>query len=170
MIRLLRQLWQDEAGYILSAEAVTIGALGVVGATVGIGAVSKSVNDELTETAYAIRSLDQSYYIPGQHGCGSWTAGSYFIQQDVEEARADLGEYIEEQGGTPLDLPAGEHESSGAVPPEGVDQQQIERQRIKNRSAQDREEQRRIRQKRREDKRRQREQQEGNTPTEADTV
>ena len=96
MINLLRQFWRDETAYVMSAEAVTVGSIGVVGASVGIGKVSQLVNEELTETAYAIRSLDQSYVVPPQRGAGSWTAGSLFIQPDPETARAGLGRDIDE--------------------------------------------------------------------------
>ncbi len=168
MIHLLRQLWADEGGYVLSAEAVTVGTVGVLGATVGVGAMSESVNQELTETAYAIRSLDQSYYIAPMRGCGSWTAGSCFIQRDVEEAHADLGLYIQEQGGTPIDLPSAETHAPGLVSPEVLEQNRIDREEMKDRATQTREEQRRIRQKKREQRRLQQEPQEGNSADEAD--
>ncbi|MBX3438101.1 MAG: hypothetical protein KF861_11465, partial [Planctomycetaceae bacterium] len=84
MIRLLRQLWLDEAGYLLSAEAVTVGTVGVVGATAGMGALSQSLNDELAESASAIRSLDQSYSIRARQGQIAWTAGSTFLQPPAE--------------------------------------------------------------------------------------
>ena len=106
MINLLRQLWRDETAYVLSAEAVTVGSIGVVGATVGIGKVSQLVNEELTETAHAIRSLNQSYVVPPQRGAGSWTAGSVYIQPDPESAHAGLGREIDE---TPHALSPGEH-------------------------------------------------------------
>jgi hypothetical protein len=53
------------------------------------------VNDELTELAFAFRSLDQSYSIPGTKGCCAWTAGSEYIQPDVDESLADLGAEVE---------------------------------------------------------------------------
>ena len=96
-MNVLQQLWTDESGYILSAEAALLGTVGVVGATVGLSAVSEAVNEELKEVAFAFRSLDQSYCIEGQSGCGAWTAGSSFIQQDVEVSRAELGEWIEDR-------------------------------------------------------------------------
>ncbi len=170
MMRLLRQLWEDEAGYILSAEAVTVGTVGVLGATVGVGAMSESVNQELTETAYAIRSLDQSYYVQPQQGCGAWTAGSCYIQRDVEEAHADLGLYIQEQGGTPPDLPPAETDSPEFVDPELLEQNRIEREEMKDRATQTREEQRRIRQQKRRERKRLKEQQEGDTADEADAT
>lgn len=74
-MRTLHELWRDESGAVLSAEVVLLGTLGVIGATVGLSALSKSVNDELTELAFAIRSLDQSYGYEGMKGCRAWTAG-----------------------------------------------------------------------------------------------
>ncbi len=56
---------QDERGFVLSAESVLLGTVGVIGASVGLGAVAESVNDELTEVAMAFRSLDQSYKVEG---------------------------------------------------------------------------------------------------------
>lgn len=81
---LLHALWRDETGVVLSAELVMLGTLGVVGATVGLNAVAKSVNEEMTDFARAMRSLDQSYSVPGHRGCGAWKAGSTYLQEDVE--------------------------------------------------------------------------------------
>lgn len=89
-MRILRELWNDEAGVILSAEAVVLGTVGVVGLTTGLSMVSKSVNSELQDLAFAMRSLDQSYEIPAQRGCGASTAGSCFRQEPVEESLAIL--------------------------------------------------------------------------------
>jgi hypothetical protein len=86
----VQSFWQDEAGYILSAEAVLVGTIGVLGATVGMTAVAQTVNDEMTDVALAFRSLDQSFHIEGSRGCGAWTAGSCFKQRPVEESRAEL--------------------------------------------------------------------------------
>lgn len=87
---LLHALWTDESGFVLSAEAVLIGTVGVVGATVGLNMAAHSVNEEMKDFAFAIRSLDQSYVIPAQSGCGAWTAGSCFQQENVEDSLADL--------------------------------------------------------------------------------
>lgn len=96
-MRTLHDLWRDESGAVLSAEVVLLGTLGVIGATVGLSALSKSVNDELTELAFAIRSLDQSYGYEGMQGCRAWTAGSSYVQQPVEESLAELCVHVEEQ-------------------------------------------------------------------------
>ena len=91
-MRIFSELWSDEAGVILSAEAVVLGTVGVVGLTAGLSVVAKSVNSEFQDLAFAIRSLDQSYEIPAQQGCGAYTAGSSFKQEPVEDSLAILCE------------------------------------------------------------------------------
>ena len=86
----IQNFWQDESGLVLSAEAVTIGTLGVVGAVVGLNAATTAVDQELKEFAGAIRSLDQSYGYVGHQSCRAWTAGSYYRQPPVQQALADL--------------------------------------------------------------------------------
>ncbi|MEZ6051419.1 MAG: hypothetical protein R3B91_06670 [Planctomycetaceae bacterium] len=169
MMHLLKQLWRDEAGYVLSAEAVTVGAVGVLGATVGLSAVSESVNKELTETAYAIRSLDQSYCVPAQKGCGAWTAGSCYTQPDVEQARADLGQYIQNLQGGPNDLPPGEEASPTGDEPEASRDDRPNRERMKDRARHSREEERRMRQRKREQRKLLKQKQESSLD-EADTI
>lgn len=92
---LFAKLWRDEAGVLLSAEAVVVGTVAVVGLTTGLTVVAKSVNEELQDVAFAIRSLDQSYSIPAIEGCGARTAGSSFQQEPVKESLAELTEVIE---------------------------------------------------------------------------
>lgn len=89
-MKLLRELWRDESGLVMSAETVTLGTVGVLGAVVGMNAAGTAVNDELKEFASAIRSLDQSYAYQGHRGCGAWTAGSCYIQQDVQQSLAEI--------------------------------------------------------------------------------
>ena len=93
-MNLFMQLLRDEHGFVLSAEMALLGTVGVIGATVGLSAVSQSVNDELTDVAMAFRSLDQSYCFEGASGCGSYTAGSSFQQAPVEQSRKELREEI----------------------------------------------------------------------------
>lgn len=97
---LWRQFWNDESGAILSAEAALLGTVGVVGAGAGLSAISDSVDAELKEVGFAIRSLDQSYSIPAvgcQCECGkAWTAGSSFTQQCVEVSHRELQQRIDE--------------------------------------------------------------------------
>lgn len=86
---------RDEHGFVLSAESVLLGTVGVIGATVGLGAVAESVNDELTDVAMAVRSLDQSYKVEGRSRCGAWVAGSQFTQTPVEQSLKELATEID---------------------------------------------------------------------------
>lgn len=83
-MQLVNDLWQDEHGLILSAEAVMVGTVGVLGAVVGLNMVATAVDEELKEFAFAIRSLDQSYGYVGHQSCRAWSAGSSYRQQDVQ--------------------------------------------------------------------------------------
>jgi hypothetical protein len=87
---MLKDLWLDESGAVMSAETVMIGTVCVVGAVTGLNAASHAVNEELKDLSRAIRSLDQSYTIQGHAGCGAMTAGSCFQQKPVGEALHDL--------------------------------------------------------------------------------
>ena len=97
---MLKRLWQDEQGAVLSAELVLIGTLAVMGATVGLHTASTAVNEELKEFAFAIRSLDQSYSFEGSKSCGAWTAGSKYSQQEVDVSLAELCGIAAEQEAT----------------------------------------------------------------------
>ena len=92
---LFSKLWCDEAGVLLSAEAVVVGTVAVVGLTTGLTVVAKSVNEELQDVAFAIRSLDQSYSIPAQDGCEAHTAGSTFTQEPVEKSLDELRQVVQ---------------------------------------------------------------------------
>ena len=89
-MNLIQEILRDESGFILSAEAVTVGTVGVLGAIVGLNAVGTAVDGEMKEMAAAIRSLDQSYGYVGHRSCGAWSAGSYYRQPDVQLSLAEL--------------------------------------------------------------------------------
>jgi hypothetical protein len=95
-MNLLYELWKDESGLVMSAEAVTLGTVGVLGAIVGMNAANSAVNSELKEMASAIRSLDQSYAFAGHRGCAAWTAGSCYIQQDVQQSLAEINAEVQD--------------------------------------------------------------------------
>ncbi len=94
-MNLFLRLLRDEAGLVLPAEAIVLGTVGVVGAAAGLTAVARSMDDELAESAFAIRSIDQSFQIEGDWRCGACIAGSKFTQQPVEESIKKLREQFE---------------------------------------------------------------------------
>lgn len=94
-MNLWKALWNDESGMILSAEAALLGTVGVIGATVGLSAAARSINEELTEVAASFRSLDQSYAFEGQRSPHAWTAGSSYQQTPVAESQRALREQVQ---------------------------------------------------------------------------
>lgn len=92
---LWNRFWRDESGVVLSAEAVLVGSVATVGVVAGLSSISHSIDGELQDVGFAIRSLDQSYVYNGHAGPAGWTAGSTFIQVPVEVAHADLGARVD---------------------------------------------------------------------------
>ena len=105
---MLRKLWNDEVGAILSAELVFIMTILVIGMVVGLHQLQYAVVSELGDVASAIGHLNQSYGYTGfsahKHTGGatkSATTGSAFGDGQDEcdfancgaggAANADLG-------------------------------------------------------------------------------
>jgi hypothetical protein len=80
----MKNLWNDEAGMVISAELVLVLTICVLGVIVGLSHVAMAVNEELSDVAQAIGSLDQSFSFTGYTCCKvngvatSATAGSYY--------------------------------------------------------------------------------------------
>lgn len=68
---MLRTLWTEESGAVLSAELVLILTIAVLAMIVGLSELAVAVNEELNDVSNAIGNLDQSYSFVG------------FIGQDV---------------------------------------------------------------------------------------
>lgn len=80
---MLTQLWNDEAGFIISAELVLVATILVIGCIVGLSEVQHAVVNELNDVGDAIGSINQSYSFSGFHktdGCDTHakTVGSAF--------------------------------------------------------------------------------------------
>jgi Flp pilus assembly pilin Flp len=82
---MLKNFWNDESGMIISAELVLVLTICVIGVIVGLSHVAMAINEELSDIAQAIGSIDQSYSFAGYKCCSvnglptAATAGSYFI-------------------------------------------------------------------------------------------
>lgn len=87
----LRQLWGDECGAVVSAELVAVGTVAVVGASVGLNSLSNALNEELADLSRAIRSLDQSYSFQGYQSRRARFAGSSYTQRPVAESLQSIG-------------------------------------------------------------------------------
>ncbi|MBI1347143.1 hypothetical protein GC163_12745 [bacterium] len=67
---MLRKLFNDESGAVISAELVLVLTILVIGVIVGLSEVAVAINTELNDISNAIGSLDQSYFVTGFHGIG----------------------------------------------------------------------------------------------------
>jgi hypothetical protein len=78
-MRLLKKLWRDEAGLVVSAETMMVGTLGVIGAVAGIATATSSVNEEMSQLGQAFRGFNQSFSVSGtsiSSGRSGMTAGT----------------------------------------------------------------------------------------------
>lgn len=106
MKRVLKELWMNEEGFVLSTEMMLYGTVGVVGATTGLAAFRDAVNSELGDLSRAIGSLDQSYCISPVTGHGAYTAGSAFYDRadlcDIPPLQAAPQDCVQPPVGRPL--------------------------------------------------------------------
>jgi len=65
MFALGKRFWQDERGFIVSAELVLIVTIGVLGMIVGLSSVSSAINNELNDISNAFGTIDQSFWYSG---------------------------------------------------------------------------------------------------------
>jgi len=86
---MLKSFWNDEAGFIVSAELILVSTILVIGLIVGLIEVQSAIIHELNDVGEAIGSINQSYSYAGtltQKGPHTVaTAGSAFgDRSDVE--------------------------------------------------------------------------------------
>ena len=62
---MLRKLWNDELGVIISAELVLVLTIAVLAMVVGLHAVSVTVVQELNDLSQAFGTIDQSFDYTG---------------------------------------------------------------------------------------------------------
>lgn len=83
MTKLFKALYNDEAGFIVSAELVLVATIGVLAMVVGLSEVSGNINQELEDVGSAFSCIDQSYHYELSHGHKGCSRGSSF--QDESE-------------------------------------------------------------------------------------
>ena len=77
-MKLMQRLWNDEAGFVVSAELVLIATVLVIGMLVGLVTIRDQVVQELADVADAFSEVDQSYSFSGVTGHASSTSGTIF--------------------------------------------------------------------------------------------
>jgi len=80
-MRMLRRIWKDESGFVVSTELVLIATILVIGMITGLVSVRDQVVQELEDVAVAIGNINQSYEYYGLTGCAAATSGSDFTDE-----------------------------------------------------------------------------------------
>ena len=63
-----QNLWNDQAGFVVSIELVLIATIAVIGLITGMSAVRDGVVSELSDVAGAVQDMNQSYSYNGVVG------------------------------------------------------------------------------------------------------
>ena len=96
MNTILTRLYDDEAGFIVSAELVLVATIVVLGMIVGLSEVGYNINEELEDVGTAFGRINQSYRYASVHGHKGEMSGSEYIDEadycDSEnDVSCDLG-------------------------------------------------------------------------------
>lgn len=84
MSTLLKRIWNDEGGFIVSAELVLISTMAVLAMVVGLSEVSVAVNRELGDVSSAFGVVNQGFRYQGLTGNdGVSNGGSYGDGSDL---------------------------------------------------------------------------------------
>jgi len=75
---MMKKLWNDEVGAIISAELVLVMTIVGIGMITGLSSLRDGVIEELADVGAAIGSMDQSYTVGGALAHSSATNGSGF--------------------------------------------------------------------------------------------
>lgn len=75
---ILAKLYNDEAGFIVSAELVLVSTIAVIAMIVGLSEVAHNVNNELEDVGSAFGNLSQTYQVYGSQGHKGFADGSSF--------------------------------------------------------------------------------------------
>lgn len=62
-MNVIKQLWRDEEGFVVSAELVLVASVAVLAMIVGLATYRDAIIDELGDSAHAVNALDQSYAV-----------------------------------------------------------------------------------------------------------
>ena len=97
---MLRELLNDEAGFIVSAELVLIATILVIGLIVGLSSIQHAIVQELNDVGDAVGRLNQSYFFSGfsagksdgSDNLKAYTRGSAFLDtvDDCDDDQCDI--------------------------------------------------------------------------------
>ena len=78
---MLKNLWSDEGGALVSIEILIIATLSICALVVGWSTLRVAVVTELADVAAAVASLDQSYSAGSIIGHHAWCASQQFLDE-----------------------------------------------------------------------------------------
>lgn len=91
MLNTVIALWNDEAGFIVSAELILVATIAVLSLIVGLSEVAFGVNQELEDIGSAVGAMNQTYCYNGVSGHKGSAAGSSFHDQvDICDGENDI--------------------------------------------------------------------------------
>lgn len=97
MRKFMSQLWQDEAGFVVSSELIFVATLLVIGMVTGLTTIRDQVLGELGDVADAISEVEQSYSIAAVTAHASSTAGNVF--DDLADFCETVGAVTDQSAG-----------------------------------------------------------------------
>ena len=86
---LLKRLWNDDAGAVVSIELVLVGSVLLLGLIVGLAALRDSVNNELADLGSAVDEINQTFRVDALIGHSAGVAGSEHVDNTDFCDRAD---------------------------------------------------------------------------------
>lgn len=87
----MKSLFNDENGFVVSAELILVSTIVVLGLVVGLAEVRHAVSEELEDVAAAIGSMNQSYTYAGLKSQKSCISGSrFFDDRDFCDGQFDI--------------------------------------------------------------------------------
>ena len=91
MTALFKSLWNDNHGFIVSAELILVATIGVIAMVVGLSEISLNVSHELDDVGAAYGAVNQSFVALGLCGHGGAYGGSRFIDhKDFCDREGDI--------------------------------------------------------------------------------
>ena len=101
---LIKRLWNDEAGFVVSAELILVATIAVLGLIVGLASVRDAVTSELSDVAGALQDVNQSYSYFTIVGHSAAVAGSDYTDltdfcDGIEDTTDSDDNCIEHTGG-----------------------------------------------------------------------
>ena len=90
-MKMLRRVWKDEAGFVVSTELTLVATILAIGMVVGLATVRNALVQEFGDVAMSVGRTNQSFQYSGVAGreASSATAGSLF--QDNQDFCDDIG-------------------------------------------------------------------------------